>query len=112
MLKQNNPELYSKMVNDNIKFYDWVDDLSSMYKRAKIAIVPMFGGTGLKVKTVEAMSYGLPVVGTVSACDGFMDKSENGCLLSDNPLTFASNIKKLLDGTERKTYISKKNKLD
>ena len=111
MLKQNNPELYSKMVNDNIKFYDWVDDLSSMYKRAKIAIVPMFGGTGLKVKTVEAMSYGLPVVGTMSACDGFMDKSENGCLLSDNPLTFASNIKKLLKNEKFYSDVSDKTTL-
>lgn len=111
MLRKNNPELYSKMVNDNIKFYDWVDDLSSMYKRAKIAIVPMFGGTGLKVKTVEAMSYGLPVVGTVSACDGFMDKSENGCLLSDNPLTFASNIKKLLKNEKFYSDVSDKTAL-
>ena len=97
MLEKDNPKLYQKMFNDNIKFYDFVDDLSTMYKRTKIAIVPMLGGTGLKVKTVEAMSYSLPVVGTISACDGFMDKCENGCLLSDDPLIFASNIKKLLN---------------
>ena len=68
----------------------------------------MFGGTGLKVKTVTAMSYGIPVCGTMSACDGFLDKTENGCLLSDDAVEFANNINKLLNDKEFYEQVSKK----
>ena len=60
------------------------ESLDDLYSRTKIAIVPMFDGTGLKIKTITAMSYGIPVVGTCAAVDGFADKKENPCLITNN----------------------------
>jgi hypothetical protein len=31
---------------------------------------PMIGGTGLKIKTIEALGYGRPIIGTVDAFRG------------------------------------------
>ena len=97
MIRENDNVLYNKMLEDNVVFIDYAEDLDELYAKTKIAIVPMFGGTGMKVKTVSAMSYGTPIVGTLAAVDGFADKFENGCLISDTPAVFADNIKKLLD---------------
>jgi glycosyltransferase involved in cell wall biosynthesis len=81
----------------NIIKLGMVDDLDSVYKSTKICICPMVTGTGVKIKVLESLSYGLPVVTTRRGVDGLVNKSQNGCIVSDEPLIFADNIKKLLD---------------
>jgi len=46
----------------NVIKMGFVQDLTRAYKQSKVAICPMIGGTGLKVKIVEALSHGLPVI--------------------------------------------------
>jgi hypothetical protein len=40
------------------------------YRHVDCCINPMIGGTGLKIKTVEAIAYGRPVIGTKNAFAG------------------------------------------
>jgi hypothetical protein len=47
-----------------------VDELDDFYREVDLVINPMVGGTGLKIKSLEALSYGLPLVGTVDAMVG------------------------------------------
>lgn len=81
---------------NNITSVSYADDLSYYYTRSKVAICPMLTGTGVKIKVVEAISYGLPVVCNIRGVDGLSNKSANGCLVTDLPSEFATNIKNLL----------------
>lgn len=56
----------------------------------------MLKGTGIKIKVVEALSFGLPVVGTEKSIDGFSQKTGNGCYATSNEKEFADMIIKLL----------------
>jgi hypothetical protein len=47
-----------------------VNDPADFYRHVGCCINPMIGGTGLKIKTIEAMAYGCPVIGTVDAFEG------------------------------------------
>ncbi|MGV6875743.1 glycosyltransferase [Pseudochelatococcus sp. B33] len=47
-----------------------VDTLADFYRNVDCVINPMIGGTGLKIKTVEALSFGSPVIGTLDAFEG------------------------------------------
>lgn len=47
-----------------------VDTLADFYCNVDCVINPMVGGTGLKIKTVEALSFGNPVIGTLDAFEG------------------------------------------
>jgi hypothetical protein len=47
-----------------------VDEPTQFYDIVDCVINPMMGGTGLKIKTVEALAYGKPVIGTVDAFQG------------------------------------------
>jgi len=85
--------------HENIEKVFFADDLETYYHASKIAICPMLKGTGIKIKVVEAMSYGLPVIGTEKAVDGFSDKKNNGCLVSDDEKEFADIIKSLLNNS-------------
>lgn len=48
----------------------FVKELHSFYDAIDIAINPMIGGTGLKIKTVEPLCYGKPVLTTPSGAQG------------------------------------------
>lgn len=80
----------------NIIAVNFAEDLSIYYQDAKVALCPMLTGTGTKIKVVEALSYGLPVVCNTRGIDGLINKTNNGCLVSDNPVEFGNNIMKLL----------------
>ncbi|ASZ10115.1 glycosyltransferase family 4 protein [Chitinophaga pendula] len=74
----------------------FAETLEQYYAQSKVAICPMLSGTGIKIKTIEALSFGLPVVCNTKGIDGMPDKSRNGCLVSDEPETFAAHIMQLL----------------
>lgn len=97
MIRNENPEDYNKMQEMGIETIDFAPNLDEVYAKTKISIVPMLAGTGLKVKTVSSMAYGIPVVATSLGVDGFIDKTENGCLVSDDPVEFAGYINRLLE---------------
>ena len=67
----------------------FADDLDAFYAQAKIALCPMLTGTGIKIKVVEALAHGLPVVCTTRGIDGLPNKTLNGCLVSDDAAQFA-----------------------
>ena len=75
----------------------FAEDLDAYYNDSKVAICPMLQGTGVKVKVIEAMAFGLPVVCTSRGTDGLPNKKDNGCLVSDVPAEFAANISALLN---------------
>jgi len=52
------------------------EELNDLYARIRIAIVPLRFGAGVKGKVIEAMSKGVPVVGTTVAFEG-MPKGED-----------------------------------
>lgn len=80
----------------NITAVEYAPDLNKVYAQIKITISPLFGGSGLKTKVVESLSFGKPVVCTSKSIIGLPVKENNGCIVSDDPDEFANIIKKLL----------------
>lgn len=54
----------------NVKLEGRVDDLTRYYENAVCVICPIFSGSGLKTKTIEALRYGKIVFGTDEAFVG------------------------------------------
>ncbi len=80
----------------NVTKMHFVEDLNQIYNESKVAICPMLSGTGLKIKVVEALSFGLPVVCNLRGIDGLKNKSNNGCLVTEDATTFSKYIELLL----------------
>lgn len=53
-----------------VDFQSWIEDLADYYENVQVALVPLCHGTGVSIKTVEALSYGLPVVTTAAGVRG------------------------------------------
>ncbi len=76
--------------------YGRVDNLEEFYLHTKTSICPMLSGTGIKIKVLESLSYGIPVVTNRRGVDGLVNKIDNGCLITQNPKDFANFILQLL----------------
>ncbi|GEN76800.1 glycosyltransferase family 4 protein [Chryseobacterium hagamense] len=84
----------------NVTLLEFAENLEQYYHQSGIAICPMLEGTGIKIKVIEALSYGLPVVGTERAVDGFSSKTKNGCLIGNSPEGFRDHLLSLLQSEE------------
>ena len=80
----------------NVTKMHFVEDLDQVYSESRVAICPMLSGTGLKIKVVEALSFGLPVVCNPRGIDGLINKTNNGCLVAEDATTFSKYIEQLL----------------
>jgi|TARA_R110002012_G_scaffold310846_1_gene519430 hypothetical protein len=60
---------FNKM-NEIFDIIGHVEDLDDFYRQIDIAINPMVGGTGLKIKSLEALSYGKALLATKDAMVG------------------------------------------
>jgi glycosyltransferase involved in cell wall biosynthesis len=78
-------------------FYGRVKELACHYREAILAIVPLRTGSGLKIKLIEAMSYGRAVVSTSFGVQGFAELvAGNVVRVRDDALTFARAVVELL----------------
>jgi glycosyltransferase involved in cell wall biosynthesis len=80
----------------NTHLIPYADNLDDIYYKSRIACCPVRSGTGLKVKVIEALSYGKPVVTTPAGLSGILQKENNGCMVADDPRRFAQSIMALL----------------
>lgn len=90
----------------NIEFINYIENLSDVYNKTKLIISPLKSGTGIKIKIVEAMAYGLPIVCTSRSLMGFMEKKENGCLVADSADNFSKAIIHLLTNDNEREKLS------
>ena len=81
------------------------EELNIEYKKANIIINPVDLGTGLKIKTIEALSYGKALVSTVCGVEGLDERFNNiSWLVASEWDDFSNKIIKLLsDDNYRKT---------
>lgn len=81
-----------------IRFVGRVDDeeLARLYQTAHVVVNPQVVGTGLKIKCVEALSAGCPLVVNRAGADGLRDGAGKAFLVADNWEQFAEHVVMLL----------------
>lgn len=84
----------------------FVPDLDTLWSGVDIAINPVRWGSGLKIKTVEALAAGLPLVATSEGVRGLEDGAGEAFLRADHPEDFALAIAGLLQDDSRRTALA------
>jgi glycosyltransferase involved in cell wall biosynthesis len=80
----------------------YVDDLTELLCSAAGLINHLRFGSGIKLKVIEALARGLPVVSTSIGADGFAAGAENGVLIADQAAQFAEAMCELTDPTRNR----------
>lgn len=73
-----------------------IDDLRPLYARSSLVVAPIFWGSGVRIKLLEAMACGLPVVTTRLAAEGIDLMHERSAFFAERPAEFAAAIVRLL----------------
>lgn len=63
----------------------FVDNIQSELSRAGIYVAPLHVGSGIRIKILEAMALGLPVVATGISAEGIFATNDDGLFVSDSP---------------------------
>ena len=69
-----------------------VDSLDNFYQRGDVVINPVFQGTGLKIKTFEALSYGKTVIVHPHSSQGIYQRDAAPLLFATNPTDWVNII--------------------
>jgi glycosyltransferase involved in cell wall biosynthesis len=81
-----------------------VQNLSEFYRQAAVVINPVRVGSGLSIRSVEALAAGRPLVTTSAGARGLARGNGGGYLTADDRSAFAAAVIKLLiDPVSRKT---------
>lgn len=82
--------------SSQITLTGWVDDIRESYLNAKIFVAPMFIGTGMQNKILEAMALGTPSITTTLANNAIDGEHQNSIIVADTSLAMIEEINSLL----------------
>jgi glycosyltransferase involved in cell wall biosynthesis len=90
------PEICSLTSNKQIEVTGRVASLIPFYKYSDIVICPLRIGGGVKVKVLEALSFGKAIVSTSVGAQGLDLSTHKAIAIADDPTDFAENVVQLL----------------
>lgn len=94
------PRVQELAKNDHVTVTGWVEDIRTSYASGKLFLAPLFIGTGLQNKLLEAMAMGLPAITTPLANNALNAEPEKAILIASNADQFVAAIKRLLSDDE------------
>ncbi|MGB3653474.1 MAG: glycosyltransferase family 4 protein [Rivularia sp. (in: cyanobacteria)] len=89
----------------NVRFLGRVNDLKPEYGAAEVCLVPLLAGSGLKIKLVEAMSYGRACVSTSVGIQGLPEIAGKTAIVADSVDDFAAAIHTLLTDSDKRQWM-------
>jgi glycosyltransferase involved in cell wall biosynthesis len=85
-------DLVARHDGKHVFVHGFVDDIDTMLRDAHLLIVPLLSGGGIRVKIIEAMAAGVPVLCTRKGCEGIGVEDGQGVIIRDEPARFAEEI--------------------
>lgn len=83
-------------VDPTVDFIGQVDNSIPYYHRSGITVVPLRWGSGTRLKILDSMSLGNPVISTRAGAAGLVAIDGKHLLLADTPTSFAEAVDRLL----------------
>ncbi len=92
-----NPRPELRLLNGNdVHVTGRVGDVQPYYQQSQVCVVPLRAGGGTRLKILEAMALGRPVVSTTIGCEGLDAVEGRHLLIADSDEEFAAKTARLL----------------
>lgn len=108
-----NPSEDLLKANDNKKVFvhGFVEDITEYLSDSDMFIVPLREGGGIRVKILEAMNWGIPVISTSKGCEGLPYSYGGNILVANTATEFAECINQLYKSQTLKEELSKNGRI-
>lgn len=90
------PDHLQKEKYKNVTITGYVETVTKYYQNANVFIVPLFIGSGIRIKILEALSYKIPVVSTSTGSEGISNSLKRKIQIANSPEEFKLEILNLL----------------
>ncbi len=104
IIGRNPDERLKKIIKNrkDINLTGFIENLEDYYSRARVFVCPLRFGSGIKVKVLNAMYRGIPVVTTSIGVEGLALKNMKHVAIADNSDKMIEDINTLLN--DQKTW--------
>lgn len=89
----------------NIKVFDSPEDITPLYNQSAVFVNSMLHGAGVKIKNIDAIQNGLPVVTTTVGNQGTGLVNGIDIMVENDPKLFAQDIRELLSNRHRRNEL-------
>ena len=96
------PQLDSLPSGSSVEFLGFVPDLTACLHRAQVGFIPVFGGNGIRLKTLTLLGSALPTISTPDALEGLDLEDGENILKASSSNDFLRAFEKLLEPEFRK----------
>jgi glycosyltransferase involved in cell wall biosynthesis len=90
---------------EGVEFVGSPPNAADAYARARVVVVPLRIGSGVRVKIIEAMALGRAIVSTSKGCEGLDVTDRVHLVVADAPGEFAREVARLLDSPEERSTL-------
>ena len=102
MLAGARPHWYIKQLDDErIVLRGWVEEIRDAYKEGSVLVAPLFTGSGMQNKILEAMSVGLPCVTTSIVNNSILAEEDKEILIAETPIEFERHINHIFENKDQ-----------
>ncbi|MGE0088268.1 MAG: glycosyltransferase family 4 protein [Bacteroidales bacterium] len=100
------PWLIKKLSKNNVHYYGAIENALEFLFLNGLVIVPLFAGSGMRVKIIEAMALGKTIISTPKGAEGIKVNS-NEIIIAENAIQFTESIVDLINNKEKQIEIGK-----
>ena len=86
----------------NVHITGYVESVEPYYEKCDFMIVPLFVGSGQRVKIIEGFSYGMPIISTSIGAEGLSYEDGENILIANDVTSFLTQMSKIKDYAIRK----------
>lgn len=83
-------------IDSSLKVTGYVEDTLPYLTDSSMMVVPLKAGGGMRVKILNALAQGIPMVSTTMGCEGIDVQNGENIMVADDPQTFADATVRLL----------------
>jgi polysaccharide biosynthesis protein PslH len=96
------PLHFFHITRPNVSIVENVENGRNFYHQHQVMIVPLWSGSGLRIKIIEGMAYGKAIVSTSVGAEGIGCTDGKNILIADDAQLFAQHVITLLQDSERR----------
>lgn len=103
----NPPEELMKEKSDRVIVTGFVDNPNQYFEDSMCMVVPLVIGAGIKIKVLEGLSSGIPIISNEIGIEGIAAQNGREYLHAETDMEFAEAIKKISEDKELSKLLSK-----
>ncbi len=92
---RNAPDRLKSLKSEQIVYHGEVEDAFKFMSEHGIMVVPLFSGSGMRLKIIEGLGMKKPIISTSIGSEGMSVRHDRGLLIADDAESFISEIDRL-----------------